>query len=458
MPRSARLRTEPSAGGAPPAVPPALSLTQRLWQGVVWWTYATVLRLAMPLYLLRLWRRGASEPGYRFRMIERLGFYPSRRPLPGAVWLHAVSLGETRAALPLVDALRKADPDLRLLLTHGTATGRTAGRKLIQEVDGQVWLPYDTPGAARRFLRHFRPSVGVLMETELWPSLMREAQRAGVPMVMANARLSERSALKGQRLAALMHPAAARLTMVLAQTVDDARRLRDAGAPRVMVSGNLKFDVTPSPRLTALGLQWRQRLSRPVVLAASTREGEEGPLLSAWKALPAPRPLLLLVPRHPQRFDEVEALVRMQTLALWRRSQWHDEPPAEAAQADVWLGDSMGEMPAYLACADVALLGGSFAPLGGQNLIEAAACGCPLVMGPHTFNFAQASKQALAARAAVRVADIAAGVATAVALASDPQRNDWVQRALGFANAHRGAAALMAQQVLGCRRSDDGDY
>jgi len=452
MPRSARLRTEPTTGGAPPAGPPALPLTQRLWQGLVWWAYATVLRLATPLYLLRLWRRGAAEPGYRFRLTERLGFYPGRRPLPGAVWLHAVSLGETRAALPLVEALRQADPDLRLLLTHGTATGRTAGRKLMQEVDGQVWLPYDTPGAARRFLHHFRPSVGVLMETELWPSLMREAQRAGVPMVMANARLSERSARKGQRLATLMHPAAARLTMVLAQTVDDARRLREAGAPRVMVSGNLKFDMTPPPRLTALGLQWRQRMSRPVVLAASTREGEEGPLLSAWKALPVPRPLLLLVPRHPQRFDEVEALVRMHTLVLWRRSRWHDEPPPEAAQADVWLGDSMGEMPVYFACADVALLGGSFAALGGQNLIEAAACGCPLVMGPHTFNFAQASKQALAARAAVRVADIAAGVATAVALASDPQRNDWVQRALGFANAHRGAAALMAQQVLGCAR------
>ena len=430
-------------------------LLLRLWHAAVLGLYSSILRLATPLYLLRLWRRGKAEPGYRFRLMERLGFYPGRPPMPGAVWLHAVSLGETRAALPLVEALRSAHPEIRLLLTHGTATGRTAGRKLMHEVDGQVWMPYDTPGAARRFLRHFQPSVGVLMETELWPAMMREAERLGVPVLLANARLSERSAAKGRRMSALLHPAAARLSMVLAQTVDDARRLREAGAPRVMVSGNLKFDMTPSPRLTAHGLQWRQGLRRPVVLAASTREGEEGPLLAAWAALPVPRPLLLLVPRHPQRFQEAMALARMQGLSLHCRSEWDDHPPDEAAMADVWVGDSLGEMPLYYACADVALLGGSFAPLGGQNLIEAAACGCPVVMGPHTFNFAQASKQALLARAAQRVDNIQAGVKVAVQLASDPDRNAWVQRALGFANAHRGAAALIAQQVMRLARDHD---
>ena len=418
-----------------------------LIEALVRMAYGLLLRLGLPVYLWRLWRRGRSEPGYRLWLRERLGLYPGRQPMPGALWLHAVSLGETRAALPLLEALRKARPDMRLLLTHGTATGRAAGRRLMHEVDGQVWLPYDTPGAMRRFLRHFRPCVGVLMETELWPNLMREADRAGVPIVLANARLSERSARKGDRLSALLHPAARRLSLVLAQTVDDARRLRAAGAPQVMVSGNLKFDVTPPTQLTALGLQWRQRLSRPVVLAASTREGEEGPLLATWAALPAPRPLLVLVPRHPQRFEEVAALVRMQALTVVCRSAWTDVPPPGAEQADVWLGDSMGEMPVYYACADVALLGGSFAPVGGQNLIEAAACGCPVVMGPHTFNFAQASKQALAARAALRVADINEGVSEAITLAISPERNEWVQRALGFANAHRGAATLMARQI-----------
>ena len=421
---------------------------KKLLQAALLAAYATLLRLATPLYLLRLWRRGASEPGYHKALAERLGFYRGRPPIPGALWLHAVSLGETRAALPLVEALRAARPQLRLLLTHGTATGRAAGRKLLREVDGQVWLPYDTPGATRRFLRHFQPSVGVLMETELWPSLMREAQRAGVPVVMANARLSERSARQGQRWSALLHPAAARLALVLAQSADDACRLREAGAPRVMVAGNLKFDMTPPPKLTALGLQWRQALNRPVVLAASTREGEEGVLLALWGALPQPRPLLLLVPRHPQRFEEVASLVHMQGLSVMCRSEWDALPPDEADAADVWLGDSMGEMPVYFACADVALLGGSFGPFGGQNLIEAAACGCPVVMGPHTFNFAQAAKQALRARAALQVADMQAGISVAVKLASDPERNAWVQRALGFAIAHRGAATLMAQQVL----------
>ena len=228
-----RLRRPHTDTGAPRPSQPA-----RLWQGAVLWAYATALRLATPLYLLRLWRRGKTEAGYRFRLLERLGFYPGRPPLPGAVWLHAVSLGETRAALPLVEALRRAHPDIRLLLTHGTATGRTAGRKLMHEGDGQVWLPYDTPGATRRFLRHFQPAVGILMETELWPGLMRQAQQHGVPVVMANARLSERSATKGQRLAALLHPAAARLSMVLAQTVDDARRLREAVAQRLREVGH----------------------------------------------------------------------------------------------------------------------------------------------------------------------------------------------------------------------------
>ena len=442
MPRS----PSPHTDDGPPGLPLA-PLPVRLWRSLMLVAYGSALRLATPLYLLRLWRRGATEPGYRFRLMERLGFYPGRRPLPGAVWLHAVSLGETRAALPLVEALRKTDPDIRLLLTHGTATGRTAGRKLMHEVDGQVWMPYDTPGATRRFLRHFQPSVGVLMETELWPSMMREAQRMGVPVLLVNARLSERSAAKGRRLGALMHPAASRLAMVLAQTVDDARRLRDAGAPRVMVSGNLKFDMTPPPQLLARGLEWRQALHRPVVLAASTREGEEGPLLAAWAALPVPRPLLLLVPRHPQRFEEAVTLARMQGLTVHCRSEWDDTPPDDASLADVWVGDTMGEMPLYYACADAALLGGSFAPLGGQNLIEAAACGCPVVMGPHTFNFAQASKQALLARAALRVDDIQAGVKAAVQLATDPDRNAWVQRSLTFAQAHRGAAAMIAQQV-----------
>ena len=372
----------------------------------------------------------------------------SGEPPSGRLWLHAVSLGETRAAAALIDALRRRRPGLRLLLTHGTATGREAGAALLREGDAQVWLPYDTPGAVRRFMRHHRPVAGVIMETEVWPNLLHGAAEAGVPLVLANARLSERSQAKGERLGALMRPAAARFTRVLAQTEDDARRLRDAGAGHVQVVGNLKFDVTPAPDQLARGRQWRQALARPVVLAASTREGEEPPLLQAWQALRGPRPLLLLVPRHPQRFDEVGALVAAAGLRGLRRSAWTDAPPADAAAVDVWLGDSLGEMPLYYALADVALLGGSFAPLGGQNLIEAAACGCPLLMGPHTFNFAQAADDALAAGAAQRVVDIDEGVRGAAELAGDPARERVSRQALDFAARHRGAAERMAEAIV----------
>jgi 3-deoxy-D-manno-octulosonic-acid transferase len=409
--------------------------------------YSTLLRAATPLYLARLWRRGGEEPLYRTSWRERLGGFAGE-PGTGRVWLHAVSLGETLAAEPLVAALRALRPGLRLLLTHGTATGREAGRALCRAGDLQVWLPYDTPGAVRRFLRHHRPAVGVLMETEIWPNLLQAARQAEVPMVLANARLSQRSLASGLRFGALMRPAAAALTRVLAQTEADAQRLRTAGAGAVQVVGNLKFDVSPPPRLIARGLEWRQALQRPVVLATSTREGEETPLLAAWAALPAPRPLLLLVPRHPQRFDAVAALVGAAGLVALRRSSWEEQPPADAARADVWLGDSVGEMPLYYGMADVALLGGSFAPLGGHNLIEAAACGCPLVMGPHTFNFALAAELSLAAGASLRVAGMAEGVQRAVALAQSPARNEWAQRALAFAAQHRGAAARMAQEIV----------
>jgi 3-deoxy-D-manno-octulosonic-acid transferase len=409
--------------------------------------YSTLLRALTPAYLLRLWWRGRREPLYRHALRERIGF-GYRSAVPGALWLHAVSLGETRAATALIDALRARHPGLRLLLTHGTATGREAGSALLRDGDAQCWLPWDTPGAVRRFLQHHRPGIGVLMETEIWPNLLHAARAAAVPMVLANARLSDRSLARGERIGALIRPAAQTLSCVLAQTEADARRLRSFGSVRVSVCGNLKFDVSPKPELLACGLQWRQRLARPVVLAAVTREGEEMPLLQCWATLDVPRPLLLLVPRHPQRFDAVAGMVADFGFTLQRRSRWAALPPDEARDADVWLGDSMGEMPLYYASADVALLGGSFGRFGGQNLIEAAACGCPLVMGPHTYNFSEAAELSLAAGAALRVADIDEGVARAVALAHNPARSDWVQRAFAFAAAHRGAAERMAGEIL----------
>jgi 3-deoxy-D-manno-octulosonic-acid transferase len=413
--------------------------------------YSSLLVLVKPVYLLRLWWRGRAEPLYRHALGERLGDY-SGPPSAGWVWVHAVSLGETRAAQALIEQLRAGWPQMRLLLTHSTATGREAGAALLAPGDRQAWLPYDTPGVVQRFLAQFSPAVGVLMETEVWPNLLLAARARGVPMVLANARLSEKSRRQGERLDAVLRPAVQSLALVLAQTQADAQRLRDSGAREVVVCGNLKFEQAPDDALVARGRAWRATLRRPVLLFAVSREGEEAMLLAAW-ARHAPSagaaPLLVIVPRHPQRFDEVAALVRAAGLSLARRSAWSDTLPAQAGAADVWLGDSMREMPLYYGVAQVALLGGSFAPLGGQNLIEAAACCCPLVMGPHTFNFAEAAELAAAAGAALRVSDLDAGVLLALALLQDPAALAQRARAAqDFATQHRGAAQRMAERIV----------
>lgn len=401
------------------------------------------------MYLARLWWRGRQEPVYRKRLGERLGYYalPPRRGKGGVVWVHAVSYGENKAAAPLVEALRREIPNMRLLLTCSTATGVQAGLDLLHPEDDHAWFPYDTPGAVRRFLKRYRPAVGVIMETEVWPNLMAQAQSLQIPMVLANARLSARSQRKGRRFARLLVPALLSFTRILAQTARDAQRLREMGARAVEVCGNTKFDATPPAKLLARGHEWRQQLPRSVVLMASSREGEEGPLLEAWQGLSGPRPLLIVVPRHPQRFDEVADLFERSGLKVMRRSEWADRPPPEAVQADVWIGDSMGEMPLYYAASDVALLGGSFEPLGGQNLIEAAACGCPLLMGPHTFNFEEAAHLAIEAGAAARMKDLGSAVRRAAALVHDERRNEWVEQALAFAASHRGANERMAQRI-----------
>ena len=410
--------------------------------------YSLLLRIGLPLYLLRVLWRGRTEPLYATAIGERIGRYRGAVPT-GALWIHAVSLGETLAAAPLIAALRQVRPGLRLLLTHGTATGRAAGQELLRDGDLQAWLPWDTSDGGRRFLEHFAPVAGVLMETEIWPNVLAEAKARRLPVMLANARLSERSRRRGQRVDALLRPAFESLTAAFAQTEADAARLRDAGAREVVVAGNLKFDLAPEAGVIERGRRWKATLvARPVVLAAVTREGEEASLLAAWRAVAAPRPLLVVVPRHPQRFDAVATLIGEAGFGLSRRSAWADAPPGDAASADVWLGDSMREMPAWYALADVALLGGSFAPLGGQNLIEAAACGCPVVMGPHTFNFADAAELALAAGAAIRVATMEEGVARALALGQGDERRQRSEAGLAFAAAHRGAAARMAEGIL----------
>ena len=435
---------------------------------MVRWLYSFVMWLAQPLLRRRLARRGVQEPVYLEAMPERFGYYPGR---PGVqvgltVWVHAVSLGETRAAAVLLAPLRERLPGMRLLLTHGTATGRMAGAHLLQAGDVQTWQPWDTPGAVTRFLTHFQPSIGILMETELWPNLAALCQRAGVPLVLANARLSEKSLQRTLRLGWLARPAYRSLAAVWAQTDDDARRLTSLGAPVQGVFGNLKFDATPDAAQLARGRAWRQALGRPVAVFASSRDGEEEAFLKIlrqkshldvdFKCSFAPdsganEVQWLLVPRHPQRFAEVASLIESHGFGVSRRSQWVERLPAGVpfGLPVIWLGDSLGEMALYYGLADVALLGGSFEPLGGQNLIEAAACACPVVMGPHTFNFAEAADLAQTAGAALRVASLEQAVVTAQTLVSNPaEQARRAAASMVFSSANRGAVARTTAAVM----------
>ena len=282
------------------------------------------------------------------------------------------------------------------------------------------------------FIAHFKPRLAVLMETELWPNLLARCAASGVPVLLANARMSERSARRHRRWSALSVPALRSLAAVCAQSEGDAERLLALGARGVEVTGNLKFDVEPDEAQLAAGRAWRGRLGRPVLLLASTREGEEQLLLDEFNRLSASRdgPLVVVVPRHPQRFDEVAQLAD----ARHSRQKFPDE------KMKIYLGDTMGEMPFYYAACDVALIGGSLAPLGGQNLIEALAAGAPVVVGPHMFNFAEATRLAVKAGAAIQAEDAADAIRQSLRLIDDAaRRKSMSEAARALCEAHRGA-------------------
>jgi 3-deoxy-D-manno-octulosonic-acid transferase len=405
--------------------------------------YTLLIHLATPLILLRLLWRARKQPEYLQHLGERWGIY--RTPVPERlIWIHAVSVGETRAAQPLIEALQAAWPEHRILLTGMTPTGRAAGHEVYGDGVIQAYLPYDYPVAVDRFFRHFSPRFGVLMETEIWPNLLANARARQIPVILANARLSERSARGYGKLPALVRPAFGALQAVAAQTAGDAARIAALGAARVTVCGNIKFDVTPGPEKISLGHAWREAIGqRRIWLAASTREGEEELLLAAWRRVAVAGALLVLVPRHPQRFDQVAELLAREGVTFVRRSA--GLPQYDTA---VWLGDSMGEMVAYYTLAEVAFVGGSLLPLGGQNLIEAAACGCPVVVGPHTFNFLQATVDAIAAGAAARVEDaedVAATISRLFGAGDELERMRLA--ATSFAAAHAGATARTLELI-----------
>ncbi len=410
--------------------------------------YSTLWWLAMPLVLARLWWRGRLEAGYRQHWGERLGFYRTAAgpAAPLTLWVHAVSVGETRAAEPLIDALLAAYPECRIVLTHMTPTGRAAGRALFSKHGArlvQSYLPYDTGTMVGRFIAHFAPRLCILMETEVWPNLIAQCGKRGVAVALVNARLSERSLGKARRLGRLMQDAARGIALVAAQTEADAGRVRTLGVPQVAVTGSIKFDVLVPAAALEAGAKLRAQIGpRPVLLCASTRDGEEALILDALRGLtPAPAGMLLvIVPRHPQRFDSVADLIAGHGFKLERRSALARKAEPLGAEVQVLLGDSMGEMFAYFAACDCAFIGGSLLPLGGQNLIEAAAVGKPVLIGPHTFNFALMTEDAIAAGAAVRVTDADALMQQASRLLDAAgERAVIASHALAFANQHRGA-------------------
>ena len=386
------------------------------------WLYTAILRLIFPVIWVRLWWRGRHAPEYRLRWPERMGLGAPSRPAQRPIWIHAVSVGETLAAQPLIAALRQQYPALPLLITTMTPTGSERVRAIYGDAVSHVYAPYDYPGAIARFLAHWQPVALVIMETELWPNTLAAAAEHSMPVLLANARLSERSASGYAKAGSLTRGMLKCLTRIAAQDEATARRFRALGVPdeRIAVTGSLKFDLAISPSQTALTEVWRQQpglRDRPIWVAASTHAGEDGLMLAAHAALRArlPDALLILVPRHPERFQSVAQQVMAAGMRCVTRSS------AEPVMADtaVWLGDSMGELLSWLALADVAFVGGSLVPTGGHNVLEPIALGVPTLTGPHDFNFASINSELRLAGALQTVVDAESLAAALHALCLD---------------------------------------
>lgn len=446
-------QTSGSVGAPLPSTPGArLTWVQRLAKAVLFSCYRLLWWPAAAFAVARLLWRGRREPGYRAHIGERFGLYAgdattARDAGCSRIWIHAVSVGETRAAQALVERLLHDDPQTQILFTHMTPAGRHTSELLFDQRVMRCYLPYDLRFAVDRFLRTWKPDVGMLMEGDVWPTLIARCRRAGVPLMLANARLSERSWCRMRRVHWAMRDIYAGLNCILAQSRPDAERLRSLGGQQIAVTGNLKFDIAPCAQRIALGQTWRAAIgARPVWVAASTRAGEETLILQAWKKHGSQDGLLILVPRHPARADKVARLVVQHGLTLARRTQWHrtetESPPPLPASVQVLLGDSLGELVAYYSAADVAFIGGSLLPHGGQNLIEACAVGLPVLFGPHMFNFEQVSQLAVEGAAARTVADATSLIEHVQDLMANPAlRASMANQALRFACGHQGSTA-----------------
>jgi len=381
--------------------------------------YSVLIYCAVPFAFGAVLWRGLRDRSYWQALSERFGWGRRISSAP-TIWLHAVSLGEMSAAAPLVRALRSRYPGNPLVLTSGTPTGRARARGLFGEGVDVRFLPYDTPGAVARFLDRIRPRLAVIMETELWPNLYRQCERRSVPVVLANARLSAKSVARYRRLGSLARGIFSATSLIAAQTPVDAERFVAIGAPRdrTCVAGNIKFDLDIGPGVMDAGRALRSFFgsSRPVWIAGSTHAGEEALVLAAHADLP-PDALLLLVPRHPDRFDAVAQLLSQSGWKFTRRSGG----AAPAGEVRVVLVDSVGELAALYAAADAAFVGGSLVPIGGHNLLEPAALGVPVLTGPFTANGKEIAQMLLTRGAALQVADARELAAALRRLLSDPE-------------------------------------
>jgi 3-deoxy-D-manno-octulosonic-acid transferase len=407
--------------------------------------YTFLLWLLLPYVFFHLLWRARKQREYLQHINERFGRYSACSDKP-IIWLHTVSVGETNAAISLVQRLRENYPHHQLLLTHTTPTGRAASEQLYGNDVLRVYLPYDYPFAIKRFLQHFRPRIGILMETEIWFNLIHGCHTMQIPLLLLNARLSEKSATRYTRFPNLTRLGLHELSAISAQSEADAARITELGARNVSVMGNLKFDIQPPLAMLELGAQLRTQFGkdRKIFLLASTRAGEEILLLSMLKQVDIPDLLTIIVPRHPQRFDDVADMLTQQGIRFQRRSK--NVPIAPDTQ--VVLGDSMGEMFAYYAACDLTFIGGSLLPFGGQNLIEACAVGKPVFIGPHTYNFAQVSQLAVECGAAVRIqnsTDLAQSLQNL--LAHPEQLTKIGQAGLHFVRTHRGATEQALRHI-----------
>ena len=410
------------------------------------WFYTQLWRIAPPLIRHYLKKRAVKSPAYLYHWGERFG-EPFDRPVQRPIWVHAVSVGETRAAQPLVEALRRHFPDAPLLMTQMTPTGRAAAKELFPDAQCR-YLPYDKPEWVAQFLKEHRPLFGVLMETEIWPNLMHACADAHVPLFLANARLSEKSQRGYLKIRNLFEPALQTLSGCFAQTAEDAERLHLIGASNVHVCGNTKYDISPPERMRALAAAFRERIgTRPVAVCASTRfykdQDEAALLLEAWKKYTGDA-LLVVVPRHPERFQTTFETAQALGYTVQKRS---DNLPV-SRQTQVWVGDSMGELFAYYLSSDVAFVGGSLVDSGCQNIIEPIACGIPTVFGFSTYNFAAACRSALEAQAAVQVQNADEWRTFVAACLENPsERSHFAQQAARFVAGHQGASRRMADEI-----------